>query len=242
MRCEEVLIQLPDYALGTLSDVEEEQVRRHLRGCAACRHDAATLDEGLAMFSSAAHAIEPPPELAGRVMAALSDEWNEALPDGRRGFRVRPQILAIAAAVIALAGTLAWGVTSHIQLGRYRTDAVAYREFLGALGGKDVRVARLEATGQTVLEGSAVVYDGDEGQSWVLVLVRAPGYSGKLSVTISSPGGRLVKLFPIEIDLDGEGATWLVTSADITRFAVISVATSGGDVLATGTASEAHPH
>jgi len=35
MSCEEVREQLPDYSLGTLSDVESAALRRHLRGCAA---------------------------------------------------------------------------------------------------------------------------------------------------------------------------------------------------------------
>src|SRR5438477_312551 len=124
MTCEEIREQLPDYSLGTLSDVEATAIRRHLRGCTACRADATKLDEGVALSSRTAQ----------------------------------------------------------------------------------------------VIEGSAVLYDSDKGQSWILVMARAPGYSGQLEVSVSAPGGRTIALRPIEIGAEGEGSTWFVTAADISAF------------------------
>ena len=40
MKCEDLRQQLPDYTLGTISETETAAVRRHLRGCAACRAEA----------------------------------------------------------------------------------------------------------------------------------------------------------------------------------------------------------
>ena len=133
MTCEQVLDQLPDYALGTLSEIETAAVRRHLRGCASCRADAASLDQGIAMFSSAA-AEEPPAELEGRVLSVLSEEWSEtdAPVPPRRGLRIASW-LATAAAVIAV-GALAWGSVAQMSanhnaadVARYQNDAGKYR-------------------------------------------------------------------------------------------------------------------
>jgi len=77
MKCEDVLEQLPDCTLGTPPEIEAASLRRHLRGCAACRRDAATLDQDLVMFASAAHAAEPPAELKERVLSVLAHEWAE---------------------------------------------------------------------------------------------------------------------------------------------------------------------
>src|SRR2546427_6776369 len=88
MSCEEVREQLPDYSLGTLSDIEAAALRRHLRGCAGCRAEATKLDEGVALFASAAHAMEPPPELKSKVLGVLEEEWREAPPAKPRVHRL----------------------------------------------------------------------------------------------------------------------------------------------------------
>src|SRR5437762_2803734 len=102
------------------------------------------------MFASAAHDVDPPPELEERVMSVLAEEWAES---------------------------------------------------------------------GSAVTGTAVLYDSDIGQSWVLVLARRASPGGKAFVTISSPdGGKPLKLFPIAFDDRGEGSSWLVTSADISKF------------------------
>ena len=74
MSCEEVRAQLPDYTLGTLSETEVAGVRRHLRACTGCRSEARILDEGVAMFAGAAHAMDPPPDLKGVFASPASKE------------------------------------------------------------------------------------------------------------------------------------------------------------------------
>jgi hypothetical protein len=244
MRCEEVVELLPDYALGTLSETEEVVVRRHLRGCGACRADAESLDRGVAMFASAVHAVDPPSELKGRVMSVLSEEWTETpVATEPRARRFIPW-LAVAAAVIALAGSLVWGAAGRSTLSQtqrsfeaVREDALKYRQFLGSLGGKEIRIGSFSGHGSTPFDGTAVLYDSDRGQSWALVLVTAPGYQQPIDVSLVSASGRTIPFpFPAQIDADGQGAAWLVTSADISSYTTVRL-TSGGRVIATAKAT-----
>jgi anti-sigma-K factor RskA len=235
MACEEVRQQLADSMLGTLPEMEMAAVRRHLRGCGGCRADAARLDQGIALFATAAHIAEPPPELEDRVMSALAEEWSEA-PAGI-GSRSGPgRWLAVAAAVVAVAGALSWGAFSQVQTNRSRTDAASYRSFLGALGGREVRVASLQPASSSAFDGSAILYDSNHGQSWILVLARAPGYSGSVEVTVSTPGGSSIQLRPLQIDTDGEASSWLVTSIDISPYTKVTLRSPDGTLLASGLA------
>jgi predicted anti-sigma-YlaC factor YlaD len=232
VKCEETRQFLPDHVLGTLSETESAAVRRHLRACSSCRGEAAELDEGVALFAGAAHATEPPPELRDRVMAVLEEEWAE-VPDrpskARRHFAVGWQ--AVAALLLVLAGLAAWAGMAQGNANRFRDDASNYRAFLGALGGKDVRVGQLEPTGGMTLEGSAVMYDSDRGQSWLLVLARAPGYAESVTVKLEGPGHTIELPFPMKFDPDGEGSAWLVTSADISRFDQVVLTDARGQVI-----------
>jgi len=238
MNCEEVRAQLPDYTLGTLSETEMAALRRHLRACSGCRTEARILDEGVAMFAGAAHAMEPPVDLKPRVMAVLAEEWTET--PAPRFHRARPFFRwpALAAAVVLLAGALVWGSVAQANAHWFQTDAASYQGFLHALGGLDVRVATFVQRSDIVVDGSAVLYDSDKGQSWVLVMARVPGYTGELEVSLSSRDGHSISLQPLRIDGEGDGSTWLVTSADISQFATVSIALPGGQVIATGTGTE----
>jgi hypothetical protein len=76
------------------------------------------------------------------------------------------------------------------------------------------------------------VYDSTIEQSWVGVLVRAPGYTGEIVVTLASPSGRSIELFPMEVE-DGLGDTWLATDSDLTAFDALRLMTPDGRLLAT---------
>jgi len=244
MRCEGILELLPDHALGTLSELEVAEVRRHLRGCGACRADALALDRGVAMFASAAHALEPPPELRDRVMTVLQDEWAEERPAAPRRPRRLVRWLAVAAVVAALGGSFAWGAVqradanrSQTALAGFREDANSYRAFLHALGGREVRVARFASTGEMPVDVTAVLYDSDRGQSWALVQVKAPGYPQRLRAQLVSASGRKITFpFPIELAPNGDGDAWLVTSTNIISFRTVQLVAPDGSVVASGTA------
>jgi len=82
------------------------------------------------------------------------------------------------------------------------------------------------------------MYDSDRGQSWILVLVRSPGTTGTVGVEISSAAGKTVPLHSIQLDPDGEGSTWLVTSADISGLNTVRITDAFGRVLASGTVAD----
>ena len=235
MNCDAVRQQLPDQVLGTLSETETAAIRRHLRGCASCREDATELDQGVALFAGAAHVAEPPTDLKERVLAVLEEEWAEASPlPQRRRFHFAAQ--AMAAALIVLAGVGAWAGVAQTNANRFREDAVAYRKFLSALGGKDIRAGTLSASPGVTLDGSIAVYDSDKGQSWVLVLARAPGgYSEPLTVTLQAPGGRqIIVPFPLKFDSNGEGWTAMVSGVNLTSFNHVVLTGVNGRVVAAG--------
>jgi len=79
------------------------------------------------------------------------------------------------------------------------------------------------------------MYDSDKGQSWILVLVRAPGLTGQADVTVLSPSGGRIGLRPLRFGPSGEASTWLVTGSDISRFDLVRLADRSGNLLASGT-------
>jgi hypothetical protein len=250
VKCEQVLDRLPDHTLGTLTDEDSAAVRAHLRGCAACRADADSLDTGLLMFASAAHEVEPPPELEERVMSVLAEEWSDTPTIESR--RPKPAKLApwlaVAASLVLLIAAVAWGANASRSANQERArrlaiagDAQAYQQFLHSLGGKAVRTARLVPEPGSAITGTAVMYDSDIGQSWILVLARQPSAGGKAFATISAPdGSKPLKMFPLVFDERGEGSTWLVTSADISKFNHVELHDAHGNLLAQGTATPDH--
>jgi anti-sigma factor RsiW len=215
--------------------MEAVAVRRHLRGCAGCRSEAATLDEGVALFASSAHEMEPPPDLRDRIMTVLTEEWS----DTPRSRRLVPRLImrwpALAAAAIVIAA-LVVTTLSQMQTRGFRDDALHYREFLDALGGKDVRVTRLQAAPSVTLEGRVIVYDAEHGeQSWVMVLARAPGFPDPVTVSLQTAGGRSIRIpFPLKFGDDGDAWSGFTTSSDLSKFHRIVLTTPTGRVVATG--------
>ena len=234
MKCEDVRERLAEHLLGILEGPEDADMRRHLRGCAACRAEMAALGDGLATLSRAAHDVEPPDALQRRVLTVLEDEWSGEL--ARHQPRRLTRWLAWVATFLVLAGSAAWGVASKWTAERYEAQATDWRQFLAALGGEDVRVGTLRAVGTQVLEGNVVVYNSQEGQSWALVLVRAPGQRGRVSVALSD-GGRRIRLPELEFDEGGEAHTWLVTGSNLQPFETVTITDRSGVVLATATVS-----
>jgi hypothetical protein len=236
MSCDDVREHLADHVLGTLPQELEAGVRGHLRGCMACRRDLAALEDGMSTFARAAHQVEPPEALKTRVLSVLAEEQADS-PNalGRKRFPLRRIALA-AAAVIVLGTSVGVATVQSQQAGRYEALASNYRNFLHALGGKDVRVGTLRATGDQPIQGSVVMYDSDKGQSWILVLARAPGETGQAQVVVSS-SRRRIQLHPLVFGPSGEASSWLVTASDISRFDHVRILGPTGAVLATGVAS-----
>ena len=231
MTCDEVLELLPEHLLGTLEGQEDLEVRRHVRGCTGCRREMVVLADGIASFARAAHDRTPPPELRDRVTTILEQEWRDAghfAHPGRRSLW-----LGRAAAALALIAALAWGGVQTHRANVKATSAASYERLLSVLGGTEFRVGELERQGDLTIDGSVVLYDSHEGQSWAIVLVRAPGSTGTADVTLESPDGRVIEVRSIEFQSDGDGATWLVTSSDLGPFDRATITSDDGTVLAT---------
>ena len=226
MKCEEVRDQLAEHLLGTLEERDDAEVREHLRGCASCRTEMAALADGVSTFAAAAHDVDPPQELHDRVLAILQKEWEEAAPEVE--VRRPSPGLWRAAAIAALVSALAWGGFSTVRAARFEESAEKYEALLGVLGGEDVRVGELRAAGSQELQGSVVIYDSKVGQSWVLVLVRAPGWEGTANVTMVAGGQKTIDLHEMEFGAGGEASTWLVTAADLTGYDRVNIWDASG--------------
>ena len=232
--CDGVRERAAEHVLGTLSDDDDRIVRRHLRGCAACRSEVHDLSDGLGLFARAAHDREPPPELQDRVRAVLQEEWRDL--DEPRGAQRRPawMLVAAAATVLLLIASVSVAViqTRHAQVAA--AGAQSYDRLLQTLGGKDFRLGELTPSGNQPLEGSVVVYDSHVDQSWVLVFVRTSGVSGEATATLRASDGRTLDTWPVSIDRDGDGYGWLVTSVDLAPFERVTLTGADGATLATG--------
>jgi hypothetical protein len=175
----------------------------------------AALAEGVDTLARAAHDVEPPEELRGKVLGAIHQEWAES--DGVVVLRDRRRPAVRVAVAAALAAAVVWAGVATVRSISLHEDAQAYRTFLSALDGEDLRVAALDGAGTQEFEGSVVVYDSSGGQSWVVVLARAPGWEGRQANVTLLAGDRTIDLRPMEFGPGGEASTWLATTADLTR-------------------------
>jgi predicted anti-sigma-YlaC factor YlaD len=229
--CEEIRERLAENVLGTLDEPDDLLVRRHLRGCAGCRREAAALSEGLATFSRAAHDLAPPPELKDRVSSALRQEWEDVpVMKHRPSMRVW---LPVAAAVVALVVSLTWGMGQRRAATLAAANSSSYVNLLHTLGGTQFRVGTLQHAAGRTAEGSVVVYESSHDQSWALVFVRAPGLVGDVTAKLTAKDGRSVDLWPMTLAPDGAGSTWLVTATNLASFDSLTVTAPDGSLLAT---------
>lgn len=233
--CDDVRARLPDFVLGSPGERDDLDVRRHLRGCAACRRELDALGEGSGVFASTLERPAPP-ELHTRVMAVLAEEWTEGnaaapAPPGRsvhRGWRI-----AFAASLALAVAAAAFGL---LQLGRARDaaeDASSFRTVLATLGGTGFKVGTLEPAADTPVEGSVVAYESSNDQSFVVVFVRTPALVGEGSLRVSRADGTTWNPGPIEFDGDGDAATWWVTDRSIASMTGLTVTSPDGALLAT---------
>lgn len=78
MKCVEIEALLADYVDGTLSAVERASVEQHLVSCPACREFAAEVQSATA-FLARVPDVEPPPELAARIIFETQSGRHGAL-------------------------------------------------------------------------------------------------------------------------------------------------------------------
>ena len=231
--CDGVRTLLPDFVLGSPEERTDLDVRRHLRGCGACRRELEALREGLGVFASTLERPAPP-ELRDRVMNVLSQEWSEA-SEPLRSREPAPRGWRIAFAASLTLAVIA-GMFGLIQLGRAReaaNDATSYDAVLATLGGTGFKVGTLEAASASPVEGSVVAYESSNDQSFVVVFVRTPELTGDGSLLVSRSDGTTWDPGPIEFDGNGDAAMWWVTDRSISSMTGLTVRAPDGSVLAT---------
>jgi hypothetical protein len=236
--CDEVRDLLPEHLLGTLEPDADRRVRAHLRGCASCRAEAAGLGDGLASFARAAHDREPPPELRERVLTVLEEETGNdpaAAATGRRW----ASVVGIAAAIALVVGSLAFAASADRRADLAQAGADSYQRLLETLGGKEFRIGEIASSTRPEVEGSVVLYDSHRGQSWGVVLVRAPGWSGTATATLRAPDGRAIDVGELRFADDGDAATWIVTGTSLEPYDHLTIVGGDGDQLAEATIADA---
>jgi hypothetical protein len=236
--CDEVRDLLPEHLLGTLEPDADRRVREHLRGCAACRAEANGLGDGLASFARAAHDREPPPELRERVLSVLEEEGRDGPPTATSARRW-PSAVGIAAAIALIVGSLAFAVAADRRADLARSGADSYQRLLDTLGGKEFRIGEITSPTRPEVEGSVVLYDSHRGQSWGVVLVRAPGWSGTATASLEAPDGRTIDVGELRFADDGDAATWIVTGTSLEPYDHLTIAGEDGAELATATIEDA---
>lgn len=244
MTCEEVRELLPEHLLSALDEHTDAAVRRHLRGCAACREERMKLEDGVAALSRAVHDQDPPEELRARVLRALDEEWEESGPVPAAPRPPAPPrrssvwtAVAATVAIVLVAGSLIWGVSQTHRASLAATDAGSYRSLLSFLGGKEFRVGSIRPSPGSQIQGQVLLYDGDAEHgwsSWGLVMLKAPGYDGEASITLIGPDGDTYAWPPMHIR-DGEGDAWIVTHKDLTDYDRLTITTPDGTVVGSAT-------
>jgi hypothetical protein len=247
MTCEQVRDLLPEHLLGSLDGDADARVEHHLRGCTDCRAERLRLEDGVATLAYATHETAPPEELRDHVLAVLDDEWHAGEDGAPADTNVVPMRrrstmawLAVAAAVILIAGSLGFAISQGQHAARVSADAASYQSLLSTLGGKEFRLGQLESTNGTGVNGKVILYDGDPKQgwnSWGIVLAHGPAELTDARAVLVGPDGKSMELPPLKFS-NGEGSTWLVTHEDLTDYDEL-VITSHGDVLANARIAEA---
>jgi len=137
--------QLGPYVLGELTDAEEQELVRHLEGCATCSEDLDDVRHAHATLRTAADG--PPPELKDWVLARARNEPRHSPAAGWKLW------LPAAAAVLLVAAVLGFGLLRTVSgpsdgLALAATSAVpqAGGELRGEQVGDNLRV-ELEAWG-----------------------------------------------------------------------------------------------
>lgn len=100
------------YVLGALEPGEAQAFQRHLEQCAVCRDEVEALEGVVQALPMAAPRHPVPKRLRRRVMRAVREEPRSDASRPSRlgqfaGWRLRPGLAAVAAAVIAAAGIFA---------------------------------------------------------------------------------------------------------------------------------------
>ncbi|HZD80256.1 MAG TPA: zf-HC2 domain-containing protein [Actinomycetota bacterium] len=255
MNCLSIREQLPEFAVGVLPPEERIDVERHLQWCAGCRKEAGDLGEAAATFGLALRPVDPPGELADRVVSSVARA--SAKPGSKR--RLRAVAASTVAAAVAVAG-LGWGAVMAGRAERFGDRAVrAERQKAAALARfKDVLgphgLAQLPQD-HTVLGQLAPVSPARVGSGWVLQLlspakldfvmvilngIDAPPSDLPFQVQLRNAAGQTLNAGKItSLDADGGAEAYRrFANKDLTGFTNVIVTDAHGDVVLRGTVDQ----
>lgn len=255
MNCLEVREQLPELAVGTLSDADRSSVEEHLAWCAGCRKEATELGQAAATIAFALPPANVPQGLGDRVLAGV----NRA--SGARGSRRRARLtagLALAAAIAV--ASLGWGAVMADRAGRFedrarlaqQRQAVALEGFRKVLAGlplrsvatDDTHLGQLAPVPGQVGGGAALELVSPTTLDFVLVIVNGlePSRESPLPyrVTLHDAAGDTLRAGRIA-RLDADGAAELFRqfdTQDLAGYTTVYVRDARGDVLLRGTVDQ----
>ena len=254
MNCVAVRDQLPELAVGVLSERERVALERHLQWCAGCRKEAAELGEAAATFGFALAPAPLPFGLEDRVVAGVGRA--AARPRTRR--RTRTVIAAVIAAAIAVA-SLGWGVVMAERAQRFaeraaqaeqaRSQALAqFQHVLDSLPfqtrADETHLGQLAPTPAIQQGGGAVLQLVSPTRlDFVVVIVNGLPRDPSLApyrVTLRDAGGRVLQGGKIaELDADGGGQAFRqFRNTDLTGFTTVLVRDAYGRVVLKGTVDQ----
>jgi hypothetical protein len=254
VNCVAVRDQLPELAVGVLSERERVALERHLQWCAGCRKEAAELGEAAATFALALAPAPLPDGLEDRVVAGVGRA--AARPKSRR--RTRTAIAAIIAAAIAVA-SLGWGAVMAGKAQRFaeraaqaeqaRSQALAqFQHVLDTLPfqarADETHLGQLAPTPAIQQGGGAVLQLVSPTRlDFVIVIVNGLPRDPKLApyrVTLRDAGGRVLQGGTIaELDADGGGQAFRqFRNTDLTGFTTVLVRDASGRVVLKGTVDQ----
>jgi hypothetical protein len=159
-QCDQTQAMLAAYALGD-GDLDA-QARAHLQTCPTCRMALEGYLGVVQLLAGAAPEVSPPPELRGRIIAAVQHEASALAPEQpalpahtppappprRRAFRPWAGFAVACALLIALLGMVGWNLSLQQELAR-REDQVAlsregWQKFIVLMNDPELRVAQLQ--------------------------------------------------------------------------------------------------
>lgn len=164
------------YVLDALADEERAQFEAHLARCPDCRAEVVELQQVVDVLPLALEGVEPSALLRNRVMDVSREEDRPALvpiPGGRATPRPRaswrwPELAAIAAAVLLVAGLGVWNIHLQQQINSDQA-ALAYQRQIAAAIAAHATVSPISGQGRDRAASAAVVQPRRQQPAYLVV-------------------------------------------------------------------------
>jgi anti-sigma-K factor RskA len=164
------------YVLDSLSDEERAQFEAHLGRCPDCRAEVAELRQVVDVLPLALDEVEPSESLRRRVMDISREDDRPALipiPGGRATPRPRtswhwPEMAAIAAAVLLVAGLGVWNIHLQQQINSDQA-ALAYQQQISAAILAKAKVSPMSGRGNDQAASAALVQPRRQQAAYLVV-------------------------------------------------------------------------